>query len=79
MAMVGKAHTLATTAVAGHTLNPSRSLYRLPIILGCFHCSSSSFVCLSASCLPCSFGVACYAFKKKTGKMLNNTQNLHRP
>ena len=36
MAMVGKTHTLATTAVTGHTLNPSRSLCRLPIILGCF-------------------------------------------
>ena len=36
-ATAGKTHTLATTAVAGYTLNPSRSLYRLPIILGCFH------------------------------------------
>ena len=38
----------------------------------------SSFVCLSASCLSCSLDVARYAFKNKTGNMLNNTQNLNR-
>ena len=37
-ATAGETHTLATTAVAGQTLNPSWSLYRLPIILGCFLC-----------------------------------------
>ena len=40
--------------------------------------SCSSFVCLSASCLSYSLDVARYAFKNKTGSMLNNTQNLHR-
>ena len=34
--------------------------------------SCSSFVCLSASCLSYSLDVARYAFKDKTGKMLNN-------
>ncbi len=32
----------------------------------------SSFVCLSASCLSYSLDVARYAFKNKTGNMLNN-------
>ena len=34
--------------------------------------SCSSFVCLSASCLSYSLDVARYAFKNKTGNMLNN-------
>ena len=33
--------------------------------------SCSPFACLSASCLSCSLDVARYAFKNKTGNMLN--------
>ena len=52
--------------------NPNRSLDRLPIILGFSIASCSSFVCLLASCLSYSLGVVRYAFKNKTGNMLNN-------
>ena len=44
-----------------------RSLLFLVSIASC-----SSFVCLSASCLSYSLGVARYAFKNKTGNVLNN-------
>lgn len=42
------------------------------IVQGVSIASCSSFVCLSASCLSYSLDVARYAFKDKTGKMLNN-------
>ena len=34
--------------------------------------SCPSFICLSVSCLSYSLDVARYAFKNKTGNMLNN-------
>ena len=34
--------------------------------------SCPSFICLSASCLSYSLGVARYAFKNTAGNMLNN-------
>lgn len=42
-----------------------------------FITSCLSFVCLSASCLSCSFDVVHYAFKSKIGNVLNNTQKLN--
>ena len=42
------------------------------IVQGVSIASCSSFVCLSASCLSYSLDVARYAFKNKTGNMLNN-------
>lgn len=42
-----------------------------------FITSSPSFVCLSASCLSCSFDVVHYAFKNMVGNVLNNKQNLN--
>ena len=53
---------------------PKGSLYGLSIVLVVCIVSSSSFVCLSASCLPCPFGVTRYAFKIKTSNMLHKTQ-----
>ena len=47
-------------------------LYRLPIILVVPTAPCLSFVCLSASCLPCPFDVTRYAFKNNIGKMLHN-------
>ena len=42
-----------------------------------FITSCPSFVCLSASCLSCSFDVVHYAFKNKIGNVLNNIQKLN--
>ena len=42
------------------------------IVQGVSIASYSSFVCLSAYCLSYSLDVARYAFKNKTGNMLNN-------
>ena len=40
-----------------------------------FIASSSSLVCILASCLPFFFGVGHYTFKNKVGNVLNNTQD----
>lgn len=40
-----------------------------------FIASSSSLVCILASCLPFFFDVVPYTFNNKVGNVLNNTQD----